>query len=35
VRIVPSGVDERGQIEIEYYSESDLERLLDLLGVME
>jgi ParB family chromosome partitioning protein len=35
VRIVPSGVDERGQIEIEYYSDSDLERLLDLLGVME
>lgn len=35
VRIVPSGSDERGHIEIEYYSESDLERLLDLLGVME
>jgi ParB family chromosome partitioning protein len=35
VRIVPSGVQDRGQVEIEYYSESDLERLLELLGVME
>ena len=35
VRIVPSGIQDRGQIEIEYYSETDLERLLELLGVME
>ena len=35
VRIVPSPPGERGQIEIEYYGETDLERLLELLGVME
>jgi len=32
VRIVPN--NERGQIEIEYYNETDLERLLELLGVL-
>jgi ParB family chromosome partitioning protein len=31
VRILQQG--ERGQVEIEYYSESDLERLLELMGV--
>ena len=35
VRIVPTGAGERGQIEIEYYGETDLERVLELLGVME
>ena len=35
VRIVPSAAGERGQIEIEYYGETDLERVLELLGVME
>jgi hypothetical protein len=35
VRIVPTPSGDRGQIEIEYYGETDLERLLELLGVME
>jgi len=35
VRIVPAPTGERGQIEVEYYGETDLERLLELLGVME
>ena len=35
VRIVPAAVGERGLVEIEYYGETDLERLLELLGVME
>ena len=35
VRIVPAGTSDRGQVEIEYYSETDLERVLELLGVME
>lgn len=35
VRIATDASGERGQIEIEYYSESDLERLLEVLGVME
>jgi ParB family chromosome partitioning protein len=35
VRIVPAGTGDRGQVEIEYYSETDLERVLELLGVME
>ena len=35
VRIVPDASGERGQVEIEYYGESDLERLLEILGVME
>ncbi|MEP7027511.1 MAG: ParB/RepB/Spo0J family partition protein [Candidatus Eisenbacteria bacterium] len=34
VRIVPHGTTERGQIEIEYYNETDLERLLENLGVL-
>lgn len=34
VRIVPDSVGERGMIEIEYYNETDLERLLELLGVL-
>lgn len=34
VRIAPHGDGERGQIEIEYYNETDLERLLELLGVL-
>ena len=28
------GGTERGQIEIEYYNETDLERLLEILGVL-
>jgi ParB family chromosome partitioning protein len=35
VRIIPAPSGERGQIEIEYYGETDLERLLEILGVME
>ena len=35
VRILPAASGERGQIEIEYYGETDLERVLELLGVME
>ena len=35
VRIIPAPSGERGHIEIEYYGETDLERLLELLGVME
>ena len=35
VQIVPAPSGERGVIQIEYYGESDLERLLELLGVME
>jgi len=34
VRIVPQDGTERGQIEIEYYNETDLERLLEVLGVL-
>ncbi len=34
VRIVPIAGIERGQIEIEYYNETDLERLLEVLGVL-
>ena len=34
VRIVQVPGGERGQIEIEYYNETDLERLLELLGVL-
>jgi ParB family chromosome partitioning protein len=34
VRIAPNADGERGQIEIEYYNETDLERLLELLGVL-
>ncbi|MGE5098187.1 MAG: ParB/RepB/Spo0J family partition protein [Betaproteobacteria bacterium] len=34
VRIVPEAHGERGRIELEYYNETDLERLLELLGVM-
>ncbi len=34
VRIVPVGSTDRGQIEIEYYNETDLERLLENLGVL-
>lgn len=34
VRIVPQAGGERGQIEIEYYNETDLERLLEVLGVL-
>jgi len=34
VRIVPIDGTERGQIEIEYYNETDLERLLEVLGVL-
>jgi hypothetical protein len=34
VRIVPQAGSERGQIEIEYYNETDLERLLEILGVL-
>lgn len=35
VRILPAASGERGQVEIEYYGETDLERVLELLGVME
>jgi len=35
VRILPAASGERGHIEIEYYGETDLERLLELMGVME
>jgi len=34
VRIAPQAGSERGQIEIEYYNETDLERLLEILGVL-
>ena len=34
VRIVSQPSGERGHIEIEYYNETDLERLLELLGVL-
>ena len=34
VRILPQNGSERGHIEIEYYNETDLERLLELLGVL-
>jgi ParB family chromosome partitioning protein len=34
VRILPQNDTERGTIEIEYYNETDLERLLELLGVL-
>jgi len=34
VRIVAQPSGERGHIEIEYYNETDLERLLELLGVL-
>jgi hypothetical protein len=34
VRIAPYAGGERGQIEIEYYNETDLERLLEILGVL-
>lgn len=34
VRIAPIAGGERGQIEIEYYNETDLERLLEVLGVL-
>lgn len=34
VRIIPQPTGERGHIEIEYYNETDLERLLELLGVL-
>jgi len=34
VRIVQNSDSDRGQIEIEYYNETDLERLLELLGVL-
>jgi ParB family chromosome partitioning protein len=34
VRIAPLAGTERGQIEIEYYNETDLERLLEVLGVL-
>jgi len=34
VRISPLAGTERGQIEIEYYNETDLERLLEILGVL-
>ena len=33
VRIVPQG--KKGKVEIEYYSESDLERILELLGALQ
>ena len=35
VRILPAASGERGHIEIEYYGETDLERVLELLGVIE
>jgi ParB family chromosome partitioning protein len=34
VRIVQHNGSDRGQIEIEYYNETDLERLLEVLGVL-
>jgi ParB family chromosome partitioning protein len=34
IRIVPEAQGERGRIEIEYYNETDLERVLELLGVL-
>jgi ParB family transcriptional regulator, chromosome partitioning protein len=34
VRIAPQTGTDRGQIEIEYYNETDLERLLEILGVL-
>ncbi len=34
IRIVPEANSERGRVEIEYYNETDLERLLELLGVL-
>ena len=34
VRIVAQPTGERGHIEIEYYNETDLERLLEILGVL-
>jgi ParB family chromosome partitioning protein len=34
IRILPESHGERGRIEMEYYNETDLERLLELLGVL-
>jgi len=34
VRILPDADEAKGVIEIEYYNESDLERLLEVLGVL-
>jgi len=34
IRIVPDANTEHGRIELEYYNETDLERLLELLGVL-
>jgi ParB family chromosome partitioning protein len=34
VRIIPEPHGERGRVELEYYNETDLERLLELLGVL-
>jgi len=34
VRIIPEPHGERGRVELEYYNETDLERVLELLGVL-